>query len=130
MSILDSYGKLKKGKKPKTSITLTAFIPNPTEVDYNRGYIRRFFAQPANDKSGAITEISADSYIRVSTSALYRAVTLRWRIRGPLKMVFNEDSTVADKGVSESNRLAIKGVQNEIPNLKLYLPHLLQFYKE
>jgi len=97
MSILDLYGKLKKGNKPKTKVTLSAYIPKPKQADYNRGYIRRFFAQPTNDKLGVVTEISGDDYIRISTSALYRAVTLRWRIKGPLKMMFKDDGTIADK---------------------------------
>ena len=45
MGILDSYNSLKKGNKPKTSTTLSAYVPNPKEQDYKRGYIRRFFAQ-------------------------------------------------------------------------------------
>lgn len=130
MSILNSYNSLRKGKKPKTSTTLTAYVPKPKEVDYKRGYIRRFFAQVSNDKLGTVTEISSDDYVRISTSPLYRAVTIRWRIKGPLKMIFKDDGTVADKGVEESNRKAIELVSTQMPALKLYLLHLLQFYKE
>ena len=130
MSILDLYGKLKKGNKPKTKVTLSAYIPKPKQADYNRGYIRRFFAQPTNDKLGVVTEISGDDYIRISTSALYRAVTLRWRIKGPLKMMLKDDGTIADKGVSESNRIALDIVSNDMPGIKLYILHLLQFYKK
>jgi len=128
--ILDSYNNLRKGKLPKTKVNLRAFVPKPKEEDYRRGYIRRFFAQPSNDKLGVVTEISSDDYIRVSTSALYRAVTIRWRIKGPLKMIFKDDGTIADKGVEESNRKAIELVSSELPALKLYLVHFLQFYKE
>ena len=128
--ILDSYNNLRKGKLPKTKVNLRAFVPKPKEEDYRRGYIRRFFAQPSNDKLGVVTEISSDDYLRVSTSALYRAITIRWRISGPLKMIFKDDGTIADKGVETSNRKAIELVSNELPALKLYLVHLLQFYKE
>tara|TARA_B100000900_G_C20601622_1_gene725917 strand:- start:40 stop:459 length:420 start_codon:yes stop_codon:yes gene_type:complete len=130
MGILDLYGKLKKGNKPRTKVTLSAYVPKPKESDYNRGYIRRFFAQPTNDKLGVVTEISGDDYIRISTSALYRAVTLRWRIKGPLKMTFKDDGTIADKGVSESNRIALDIVSKDMPGIKLYILHLLQFYKK
>jgi hypothetical protein len=45
-------------------------------------------------------------------------------------MIFKDDGTIADKGVETSNRKAIELVSNELPALKLYLVHLLQFYKE
>jgi hypothetical protein len=67
--ILDSYNNLRKGNLPKTKVNLTSVVPKPKEEDYSRGYIRRFFAQPSNDKLGVVTEISSDDYIRVSTSA-------------------------------------------------------------
>lgn len=128
--ILDSYNNLRKGKLPKTKVNLRAFVPKPKEEDYRRGYIRRFFAQPSNDKLGVVTEISPDDYLRVSTSALYRAVTIRWRIKGPLEMTFKDDGSIADKGVRESNKKAIDLVSKELPALKLYIVHLLQFYKK
>jgi len=128
--ILDSYNNLRKGKLPKTKVNLRAFVPKPKEEDYRRGYIRRFFAQPSNDKLGVVTEISSDDYLRVSTSALYRAVTIRWRIKGPLEMTFKDDGSIADKGVRESNKKAIDLVSKELPALKLYIVHLLQFYKK
>lgn len=130
MDIKKSYTNLRKGNKPKTSTTLRAYVPKIKDIDYKRGYIRRYFAQPSNDKLGVITEISGDDYIRISTSPLYRAVTIRYRIKGPLKMMFKDDGSIDDRGVAESNRKAIELVSAEMPALKLYLVHLLQFYKE
>ena len=42
---------------------------------------------------------------------------------------FNDKNEVIDKGVKESNRIAIRIASDKIKNLKLYLPNLLQFYK-
>lgn len=128
--ILNSYNKLRKGTLPNTKVNLRAFVPSPNDDDYRRGYIRRYFAQPANDKLGVVTEISGDDFIRISASSLYRAVTIRWRIKGPIKMMFKDDGTISDKGVSESNKIAMDLVSVDIPALKLYLVHLLQFYKK
>jgi hypothetical protein len=129
MGILDSYNSLKKGNKPNTSTTLSAYVPNPKEQDYKRGYIRRFFAQRSNDKYAPVVEISSDDYIRVATSALYRSVSIRWRIKGPLKLQIDDKSNITDRGVEHSNRKAIELVSTELPALRLYLVHLLQFYK-
>ena len=128
MSILDSYNGLKKGNKPGTSTTLSAYVPNIKPIDLKRGYIRRFFAQRANDKYAPVVEISSDDYIRVSTSALYRSVSIRWRIKGPLKLQIDDNSNITDRGVEHSNRKAIDLVSASLPALRLYLVHLLQFY--
>jgi hypothetical protein len=128
MGILDSYKNLYKGRKVKT--TIKSFVPSPNQTDYDRGYIRRYFAQMANDKLAPIYEVSESESSRLKSSSVYRTVNLRWRIKGPLKMIFKDDGTIADKGVEESNRKAIELVSDKMPALKLYLVHLLQFYKE
>jgi len=48
---------------------------------------------------------------------------------GPITTQYDSSGTVLDKGVRESNRIAISLVNNTIPNLKFYLPNLLQFHK-
>lgn len=130
MSINDSYKKLLGKRGVKTSVPISAYIPTPKEIDYNRGYIRRFFAQRSNDKTSPIIEISSDSFNRIGRSNIYRVVTLRWRIKGPKQIIFNKNGDVSDRGVAYSNNKAIDLVSNDIPNLKLYLPNLYQFYKE
>ena len=66
---------------------------------------------------------------KYKTNPLYTSVDLRWRIRGPKETQYDDKGNILDKSVSESNRIAIKLVAHKIPNLKLYLPNLLQFYK-
>jgi hypothetical protein len=44
--------------------------------------------------------------------------------------MFNKKGDVSDRGVAHSNSKAIELVSSDIPNLKLYLPNLYQFYKE
>jgi len=44
--------------------------------------------------------------------------------------MFKDDGTIADKGVSESNRIALDIVSKDMPGIKLYILHLLQFYKK
>ena len=127
MSILDSYKNLKQVYGIKSKIR--AFVPTPNDTDYTRGYIKRYFAQKANDKFSPVIEISAETSSRLSSNSLYRTTNLRWRLIGPLKMTFKDDGTISDKGVEESNRKAIELASNKMPALKLYLVHLLQFYK-
>jgi len=126
---------IKKYNQIRTIISNTpkridTYVPNPTEVDYNRGYITRFFIQQSNDSESPIYEVSSQNFRKYSTSKTYRGVSLRWRIKGPLDTVFNNQNEITDKGVKESNRIALSLVSDKIKNLKLYLPNLLQFYKK
>lgn len=113
-----------------TPSNIDTYVPVPSNIDYERGYITRFFIQQSNDTESPIYEISKQNFRKYSTSKLYRGTTLRWRIKGPLEPIFNNRNEVTDKGVRESNKIAIQIASEKIKNLKLYLPHLLQFYKE
>lgn len=108
---------------------ISTFIPNPMEVDYLRGYITRFFIQKTNDVESPIYEVSSKQYSKYTHSHSFKGVSLRWRIKGPTDMQFNNMGDVIDKGVIESNRISIKISSDKIKNLKLYLPNLLQFHK-
>ena len=127
-SILDSYNKLmKKSVIPYTSFS--THIPTPTESDYKRGYITRYFTQSADNNNGPISEINATTFGRLQNNPLQVTISLKWRITGPKETIYREDGQLLDVSVSESNRRAILLHYDKIPNLKLYLPNLLQFYK-
>jgi hypothetical protein len=56
MSIVDRYKQLVKS--PIREEIIKTDIPNPSESDYNRGFIKRYFVQKTNDKGSPIFEIS------------------------------------------------------------------------
>jgi hypothetical protein len=128
MDINKKYNKVRKNilSHPKR---INAFVPSPTEDDYKKGYITRFFVQKTNDKESPIYEVASSNFRKYTNNQSYKGVTLRWRIKGPLNMVFNDRNEITDKGVKESNRISIQLSSNKINKLKLYLPNLLQFYK-
>jgi hypothetical protein len=108
---------------------ISTFIPNPIEDDYVRGYVTRFFIQKTNDIESPIYEVSSKQFSKYTHSYSFKGISLRWRIKGPMDTQFNDKNEVIDKGVKESNRIAIRIASDKIKNLKLYLPNLLQFYK-
>lgn len=110
-----------------SSIKISTFIPKPTDSDYSIGYIRRYFIQNSIDNTSPIYEVSNLEFERVLIKPIYTGVSVKWRISGPITQTFT--SSVLDKGVRESNRIAISLVRDKIPNLKLYLPNLLQFHE-
>lgn len=111
----------------KGDIKISTYIPKPSVSDYNNGYIRRYFIQRANDKSSPIFEVSLLEYERLLYKPTYIGVSIKWRISGPISQI--EMDSVVDKGVKESNRIAISLVNDIMPNLKIYLPNLLQFHE-
>lgn len=127
MSIKNRYNEIIR--TPLKEKDVKAFIPRPNQKDYDRGYIRRYFLQKTNDKGSPIFELNKSNKGNFQNNPLYTLVDVKWRIRGPLESEINDSGTVIQKSVSESNRIAIRLVGHLMPNLKLYLPNLLQFYK-
>jgi hypothetical protein len=128
MGILESYKKLTRNSVIPTN-SITTHIPNPNTRDYEKGYITRYFTQNATDTNSAIFEISANTFTNIQNNPMYVSVSLKWRITGPKETTYREDGQVLDMNVSESNRRAILLHYDKIPNLKMYLPNLLQFWK-
>lgn len=104
-------------------------IPKPTSSDYSVGYVVRYFIQKANDKGSPIYEVNHLTFKQMQSNVEYQAIKLRWRIFGSKTEKYDVEGNQIDKGVSVSNSIAIKNKSHLIPNLKLYLPNLLQFYK-
>lgn len=115
MSNIDSYKKLIK--KSFNTKPIKTHVPTPSESDYQRGYINRFFCRKNNNLSAPILEVDSDVFFSTSSNPEYRTVSIRWRISGK------------PEDVRISNTSSIKIGTEIISNLKLYLPNLLQFYK-
>ena len=105
MGIVDDYKNLVK--KFNTGETIKAYLPIPTEKDYEKGYINRFFVQKTNDKNYPIYEINQKSYTRLSLIPDYVTVSIRWRLTGPLETVYDDLGNILDFGVRESNKRVI-----------------------
>lgn len=123
------YRKLNGGSTNTRTTKIKTVIPKPTEDDYRIGYILRFFIQKTNDNSSSIYEVDNPTFNYLNSKPFYKGVILKWRISGPLTIVSDTNSNILNKSVSESNRIAIEIEAKKIPNLKLYLPNLLQFHK-
>lgn len=126
---INRYKQIAKNK-PRVRYDIDTHIPMPSDKDYKRGYIKRYFVQKVNDKGSPIYEVLSKTRNYYATKAQFITTQLKWRISGPIEQTYDSTGNIVDKAVSESNRIAIKLVSDKIPNLKLYLPNLLQFYKK
>lgn len=115
---IDKYNSLVNLPSDYNATKIVAFIPTPTEKDYNVGYIRRFFIQKANDNGAVIYEIKRTSFNKFINNGFYKAVELDWKIVGDVN------------DVKKSNSASIRLASKEISKLSLYLPNLLQFHKK
>jgi hypothetical protein len=67
-----------------------SFYPTPTEEDYKRGYLIRYFTKKENEQ-GFVIEISRDEYNSIINGtadyniSIYQTVQILWKITGPLK---------------------------------------------
>jgi hypothetical protein len=129
MSNNDSYNRLKINTLFKLESKIESYFPNVTDSDYSKGWISRYFVQKTNDKRSSIYEVNYSEFIRIKYNTLFTSVIIKWRISGPKTTQYDSNGNVLDKGVSESNRISISLVNDKIPNLKFYLPNLLQFHK-
>jgi hypothetical protein len=104
-------------------------VPIPTESNYETGFMERYFCQKVNDSNGFVFEISFDVYKELEINPYWKVVIMRWRIRGPKEIVYNEFGTLLDMGVIQSNKNSIAITTQHLKNIGLYLPNILQFHK-
>ena len=96
---------------------IQTYAPTPTNDDYIRGYITRYFIQKRNDKNSPIYEISYDGYSTFIGNFYYSVVALDWKITG------NDDE------INEANGKSVRLASKILPAIINYLPYLLQFKK-
>ena len=124
------YRQLSNNVSKFREVKIKAHIPKPEDVDYRRGFITRYFIQKVNDTNSQIFEVSSDNFSSYKENPFWNAVSIRWKISGLTQTQFNDDGSIKELSVSESNSRSITTVKTVIPNLKLYLPNLSQFFKK
>ena len=54
----DRYKNLNNNLSEYNLPEILAYMPSPTEIEYKRGYIQRYFVQKSNDTNSYIFEVS------------------------------------------------------------------------
>jgi hypothetical protein len=109
--------------------TPQTIVPSPTPSDYELGFIMRYFVRRANDLNGFIYEIDEHTFESYKDKPFWLIAELKWRIAGPLDVVYKSNGDIDDRGVVNSNKTSIMYTSKVLPNISLYLPNILQFYK-
>lgn len=85
-----------------------SFFPEPSEEDYTRGYITRYFTKKENEK-GYIIEISREEYNNIVNGdtdydiRLYQVTTILWKLTGPLNNTRKSQYNIIP-GIIETNK--------------------------
>jgi len=127
MGAVEQYKKLKNSIKIKNSMP-RAHYPTPSDEDYIKGIIGRYFIQRRDTPGSAIVEIDAQRFNEYTNSVYYKVVPLKWRITGNLEDTYTNQGALIPS-VIRSNQMAIKEAEKELPELNLYLVNPKQFYR-
>jgi hypothetical protein len=114
---LDRYKKISKLSSNYDKKNLVTYLPVPTEFDYTRGYLTRYFLQKANDFDSPIYEVKQRAISKYQSNSFYTVVLLDWRLTG------------TKEEIKASNSASLKLASVKMPKIALYLPNLIQFIK-
>lgn len=113
----------------KSTLPVDIFYPQPTQADYTRGYITRYFVKEKS--TDTIKEISKEIYEALKRKDTtyyypdYTPVKFPWIISGALSDKIVSGYKVP--GASSLNNKTLLEVEKKIPGILQYLPDLTQF---
>lgn len=112
------YNTIKVLDRSFVPVRTKTIIPSPTDMDYKKGYITRYFAQKANDKTAPIIEVNSKGYSNYNNNPFYITTSLDWVIVGDVSIV------------EISNSKSIKFSSQKMKAIQFYLQNLTQFLKK
>ncbi len=123
------YKDLIKGRELYSLDFPKTIVPTPNDIDYENGFVNRYFTQRVNDSNSFVFEIDLEEYDALLGNPYWTLAEMKWRITGPKSAVYSNNGSITDIGVVASNAASISIVSSKIKNIGLYLPNLLQFHK-
>jgi hypothetical protein len=127
----DDYYALKPSNLAKLQDP-TPYTPKPTDEDYRKGKITRYFARQRNGTQFKIMEIDQTTHDNLSNNrgglntALWKVISIFWQISGPLRDErVNNIRTRA--GIIDTNQRVLNNAEKSFIGIKQYLTNLQQF---
>ena len=114
---LDRYKSIVKLPLEYRTVKVVTHLPSPTEFDYKKGYITRYFLQKANDFDSAIYEVKQSAMMKYASNSFYTVVSLDWLLVG------------TKEEIKKANSASLKLASSKLPKIALYFPNLIQFIK-
>jgi hypothetical protein len=102
-----------------------SYFPIPTESDYKKGYLIRYFIKKVND-SGLVIEISPVEYDNFQNGTVdydvsyYQTAKILWKITGPLNSIrVNQYDTRS--GIIDTNTRLVEETEKEFLGIKDFI---------
>ncbi len=106
-------------------ISPVAIEPIPSENDYNRGFMQRFFVQKRNSPLNTILEIDSPQYNKINTTnrpgingVIWNKLRFDWKI-----------SKMPSADTAYLNQLILVRSEQDFPHIGKYVTNLLEFYR-
>ena len=133
-TLLQSYVNLTK-VKPSSEKYAKPYTPRPTNKDYKKGYLIRYFCRQANDLDAPVTEIDrlqfkswADETAGLD-NGFYKVCKLKWKLTGP-EEDYIENGMLYEKSVYNANKDMVLLKNLKLIGLVNKLVNFLQFSKK
>ena len=131
--VVYNYDRIRQFKNLVTDFTEPKpIIIKPTELDYQIGYVDRFFVEKAINVEKYPTQIDNLQYQKYNTTqningGLYLLVILRWKLTGPLRDRRDAKGNLIERGIYEHNALEVERGSRQIPNLNYIIKNYIEF---
>jgi hypothetical protein len=110
------------------------YYPKPTDSDYTKGYIMRYFAKKRND-NGYVIEISKDIYLSLQSNTseydyiTYQATDLFWQLTGPLRDT-RVNKQYKTSGIIDTNKRLVEAKDKSFRGLIEYIGEKYEKYSK
>ena len=118
------YNKINEINSPSYSSPVL-IEPIPTQNDYNRGFMQRFFVQKRNSPVNTIIEIDSEQYNKINTTnkpgingVIWNKLRFDWKI-----------SKIPQADAEYINRLTLIKAEIAFPYIGRYITNVSEFYR-
>lgn len=107
------------------SLEPTSYFPQPTDSDYRKGYIYRYFVKRINEK-GYVKEISEQEFVEIEQGTVpydvsyYQIESILWKLTGPLETVRLSQYDIR-AGIIDTNKRLVETVDARFLGLKSFI---------
>ena len=129
---VDDYNQLKSSNLSTSLIDPTPYTPKPTDEDYKRGKITRYFARQRNGTQFKLMEIDQTTYNNLNDRrgglnySLWKVISIFWQISGPLRDQRIKNIRIR-AGIIDTNQRVLDNAEKDFIGIKQYLTDLQQF---
>lgn len=109
--------------------------PEPTEEDYSRGFMYRYFLQAKRPRDSLPFEIDRpqfDSFQNAEqgiSQRIYRGREIKWKLTGPEDVETNDLGYPVRSGVRPTNKNLVQLYEEDLPGLSKILDNPLQYWR-